>query len=225
MALKDDVLNSYFSSPLSRRKRIAEGSELDGSTVPKKSRFFHDRESESAPPVSEESKEKTSKIFEDLKTIFNDKSLVDVDDTSSISNKSDNVFLDIPLKKHIKVAEKRNAEVIKEVKHNTSVFFPTDPSALQKLSMLIKKTRGLQKDVLCYIVDRCRGSGSFDSGPIDLMDISNKYDSSTDFVRTAIKRLLAKSLIMKGKGKTGPTGYSVFYVPSEVKEIILNIQK
>lgn len=220
MALKDNVLNNYFKAPLSRRKKSLEESGQDGSIMPRKNRFFHDKENELLQVASEENKGSTSKIDENLKADLNDKLLTN-DNISLIDDKNS----DSLSKEYTKAPEKRNTGASRETKYNATVFFPTDPSALQELNILVKKTRGLQKNVLYYIVDRCRGSGSFDSGPIDLTDISSKYNSPVDLVRTAIKRLLAKNLIMKGKGKTGPTGYSIFYVASEVKEIILNIQK
>jgi hypothetical protein len=223
MALKDDVLNNYFSAPLSRRKKILENSQSSGSALPKKSRFFHDRETELSSSLDGDNENKINEAPEDLKKGAYDRSL-NTDSVSLTNNKSNNVFLEQSSKANIRIDEKGPVGLNKEKKHNPDAFFSTTPNTLRELSILIKKTRGLQKDVLNYIVDKCRSSGSFDSGPIDLKDISDEYNSSTDFVRTAIKRLLAKNLIMKGRGRTGPTGYSVFYIPSEVKEIILNFQ-
>ncbi len=226
MALKDDVLNNYFKAPLSRRRKVSEGSESperSGPTLPQKRRYFHDDYVKVDLPLQEEEhKNKKLEVFKAPEKILFDKTS-DAKDLVSIDNKN-NIPLGFSLQTKKKVVEQKNSETTKGRTHNPATFFSTAPSAFKELSILIKKTKGLQKNVLLYIVDKCRSSGSLDSGPIDLTDISNKYNSATDFVRTAIKRLLAKNLILKGNGKTGPTGYSVFYIPREVKEIILNFQ-
>lgn len=218
MALKDDVLNNYFKAPLSRRKKISEGSEFSERSVLQKRRYFHDSDVKVDLPLEEENENRKAEAAR----VLVDK-ITNVNGLVSTNNKDD-ISLDPPLQSKTRVLEKKNIVATKERRNNSATFFTTAPISFKELSILIKKTKGLQKDVLLYIVDKCRGSGSLDSGPIDLTDISNKYNTATDFVRTAIKRLLAKNLIIKGNGKTGPTGYSIFYTPSEVKEIILNFQ-
>ena len=206
MALKDDVLNNYFSTPLSRRKRSTDTSPS------KRHRFSFDEESQINPLVSEGSKEKTNH-----ENLTQNPEAIPLEETQNTNVSSKN-----PKIKNQISSTKRN-QAIKEEKYYPDSFSPFYVP-LKGLDIVIKKTKGLQKDILHYIADRCRASGSIDSGPIDLMDISNNYNAPLDFVKTAIKRLLEKKLIVRGPSRRGRAGYSVFYIPGEVKEIILRIQ-
>ena len=221
MALKDDILNNYFKAPLSKKKKdqVDKNEPLEFSLS--KRHRFSDRDESMAPNDIKPALEVENKKYLNSQAQDFSIELTSSKKTAILNNKFEtSTGVPLPLNNMLK----KNYETSKGF--NTARDFSlmnVRVQGLRELEFMIKKIRGLQKDILLYILEKCCNSGTLDSGPIDLNELEKEYNSSLLSIRTALKRLINKKLIIRGAGKRGNMGYSVFFIPREVKEITLNI--
>jgi DNA-binding MarR family transcriptional regulator len=80
---------------------------------------------------------------------------------------------------------------------------------------------GREKQLLEFVVFECQRIGSLETEPLTIERFKETLNTSTDAVKTAIKRLSAKGFISRGFRKNGRSGWVQYQVPKFVYERVL----
>jgi predicted transcriptional regulator len=80
---------------------------------------------------------------------------------------------------------------------------------------------GLQRQILFFIYESCRASGSKISGPIGIQNLAETARSTVAAVRKALQRLEQKAFLIRAGYKDGRGGWTKYQLPSAAYNALL----
>ena len=83
---------------------------------------------------------------------------------------------------------------------------------------------GLQKNIVVFIYDLCKFARDKKTDPISISQISDKCRHTVKTVKNAINRLVKKEILFRNGFKNGRGGWTIYSIPNDVYQEILNLE-
>ena len=166
-------------------------------------------------PTIDELTNKTKKKF--VKSEYRPWNYMDTIDKESIGSQLEIIPESISNQLEI-TTEEPNLKLVSDFTNKKEIILPVELVEQETTLDVIFRLTGHQKRIFLFIVDRCMSRGLLASGVIKGETLVDITETTMKMVKTSIQRLVAKSLIIREKGKTGRGGFYTF----RITEIIRN---